>query len=139
MSPFEKNILIKHKEKLESIGFSFIVSAEEPLKDSVVFWAGMPSFPFPLSIEDILELLSQLADDHNEADFVSQITFNDRINKFAASKACRSSIMIGMPLNSKQMAKIIKNLSTLDQPWVNDCLLILIFRIAPMVDRRLDY
>lgn len=41
-------------------------------------------------------------------------------NKFRdimASKACRSSIMIGTSLNIKEMRKVVNNLATLRQPW----------------------
>jgi DNA mismatch repair protein PMS2 len=34
-----------------------------------------------------------------------------------ASKACRQAVMIGMPLDPKQMEKIVSQLSSIDQPW----------------------
>ena len=34
-----------------------------------------------------------------------------------ASRACRSSIMIGTDLNLKTMKKVVTNLSTLESPW----------------------
>lgn len=34
-----------------------------------------------------------------------------------AMRACRSSIMIGEPLNKKTMTRVVHNLSELDKPW----------------------
>lgn len=41
-----------------------------------------------------------------------------RIRKIFASKACRKSVMIGKPLNQREMTQIIRHLAKLDQPWV---------------------
>ena len=34
-----------------------------------------------------------------------------------ASRACRSSIMIGRSLNQAQMCRVLQKLSGLEQPW----------------------
>ncbi len=39
--------------------------------------------------------------------------------KMFASKACRKSYMIGTPLDRPIMEKIVRNLGTLEQPWVS--------------------
>ncbi|KAF7684118.1 DNA mismatch repair protein PMS1 [Astathelohania contejeani] len=40
-----------------------------------------------------------------------------KIKAMMASKACRSSVMIGEPLNNKKMKEIVSNLADLKRPW----------------------
>ena len=40
-----------------------------------------------------------------------------KITYLLASKACRSSIMIGTGLSKRLMKRILENLSTIEQPW----------------------
>lgn len=42
---------------------------------------------------------------------------SDKFRKIMASKACRTSVMIGAPLGIKEMRRIVDNLSTLELPW----------------------
>jgi DNA mismatch repair protein PMS2 len=40
-----------------------------------------------------------------------------KVRKILASRACRSSVMIGTALSGRQMEKIVKGLGGLDKPW----------------------
>lgn len=40
-----------------------------------------------------------------------------RLEKFFASKACRSAVMIGDALNQQKMKEIVYEMGELDQPW----------------------
>ncbi|KAH7584039.1 MutL C terminal dimerization domain [Nakaseomyces glabratus] len=40
-----------------------------------------------------------------------------KIRAMFAMRACRSSIMVGKPLNMRTMTRVVQNLSTLDKPW----------------------
>ena len=40
-----------------------------------------------------------------------------KLKKMLASRACRSAIMVGDPLNRPQMRKIADNLAKLQSPW----------------------
>ncbi|KAL3233715.1 DNA mismatch repair protein PMS1 [Nakaseomyces bracarensis] len=40
-----------------------------------------------------------------------------KIRSMFAMRACRSSIMVGKPLNKRTMLRVVQNLSTLDKPW----------------------
>lgn len=40
-----------------------------------------------------------------------------KIQKLMASRACRSSIMIGQPLSSSHMRQVINHMTNLDNPW----------------------
>lgn len=41
-----------------------------------------------------------------------------RVRAMFASRACRKAIMVGDPLTSTQMTKLLHQLSKLQQPWV---------------------
>ncbi|KAF7295704.1 DNA mismatch repair protein MutL [Mycena indigotica] len=34
-----------------------------------------------------------------------------------AMRACRKSVMIGMPLTVSQMTSVVRHMGTMDQPW----------------------
>ncbi|GEQ70700.1 hypothetical protein JCM33374_g4379 [Metschnikowia sp. JCM 33374] len=40
-----------------------------------------------------------------------------KVDRMIASRACRSSIMIGSALSKQTMSKVVKNLAGLDRPW----------------------
>ncbi|KAM9920555.1 hypothetical protein OXX59_007135 [Metschnikowia pulcherrima] len=40
-----------------------------------------------------------------------------KVDRMIASRACRSSIMIGSALSKQTMSRVVKNLATLDRPW----------------------
>ena len=40
-----------------------------------------------------------------------------KLDRLFASRACRSSVMIGMALDRRRMTSIVRNLESLDQPW----------------------
>lgn len=40
-----------------------------------------------------------------------------KLSKMFASRACRKSIMIGDTLDTKQMEKVVRHLSEIEQPW----------------------
>jgi len=42
-----------------------------------------------------------------------------RVRSMFASRACRKAVMVGDPLTSPQMKKLLNQLSHLQQPWVN--------------------
>lgn len=103
------------------------------------------SFPFSKSVQfgisDFHELASMLCDDGDGGDEVYQNIGNGLVirnepiddknsnkNVFSkyrlpklmamfASRACRSAVMIGMPLHMREMTSIVNNLSILEQPW----------------------
>ena len=59
-------------------------------------------------VEDFYSLLANISND---------IFISDKFRDIMASKACRSSIMIGDSLTNKEMQNILDKLSSLDSPW----------------------
>ncbi|EGT48703.1 hypothetical protein CAEBREN_10667 [Caenorhabditis brenneri] len=64
-----------------------------------------------LTNSDLEEILSVVSD------YPNQMYRPVRIRNIFASKACRKSVMIGKPLNQREMTRIIRHLSKLEQPW----------------------
>ena len=60
------------------------------------------------TVEDFYQLLENVE---------SEIYESDKFRNIMASKACRSSIMIGEALTEKEMRRILDNLSVIDLPW----------------------
>ena len=40
-----------------------------------------------------------------------------KVYQMLASRACRSSVMIGEALDNKKMTSLVQNLATLESPW----------------------
>ncbi|KUF93300.1 hypothetical protein AM588_10004487 [Phytophthora nicotianae] len=66
-----------------------------------------------MEVLDIRELASLLMD----APLNPATIRLPKVMAMFASRACRSSIMIGTALHKEEMQKIVRNLSGLDQPW----------------------
>ncbi|KAI0338661.1 DNA mismatch repair protein MutL [Trametopsis cervina] len=63
-------------------------------------------------ISDLEELLQLLRDSPR-----GQVVRCSKARSMFAMRACRKSIMVGMPLQSKQMTSVIRHMGTMEQPW----------------------
>jgi DNA mismatch repair protein PMS2 len=90
-------------------------------------------------IADLEQLLHLLSDGSRPAGQMVRCT---KARAMFAMRACRKSVMIGKTLTKNQMVALLRNMGTIDQPWV--CLLLLrdneglMSRIVHMVDRLCD-
>ncbi|CAI0424961.1 unnamed protein product [Linum tenue] len=71
---------------------------------------------------DVKDLISTLAD--SEGSVISSYKMDTidsvcplRVRTMLASRACRSSVMIGDPLGRNEMRKIVEHLAGLKSPW----------------------
>ena len=97
-------LLKQHQSILESFGFQFI-------EDNDIYLTVMPVINgVSLNENDLFEMLDKLENGHFEP-------IPSKLRSKMASRACRTSIMIGDTLNKSEMAKIVHNLSTLNKPW----------------------
>jgi DNA mismatch repair ATPase MutL len=70
--------------------------------------------------EDIHELASLLSDTHinnHPQHHQQEVVRLPKLRAMFASRACRSSIMIGRALTRAQMRKVVQNLAGIEQPW----------------------
>ncbi|CBY36677.1 unnamed protein product [Oikopleura dioica] len=107
LNPGEDQILQDKVALFKKYGFDFNFSDPE-------FSYRMTAVPrvgkSTLGEEDVHEMLFLI----NEGDFNPKPSKIRRINAMAA---CRSSVMIGEALKTYQMERMLKNMSTMDQPW----------------------
>ncbi|KAJ6723436.1 DNA MISMATCH REPAIR PROTEIN MLH PMS MUTL [Salix koriyanagi] len=75
-------------------------------------------------VEDVKDLISTLADSQGECSIISRYKMDtadsicpSRVRAMFASRACRSSIMIGDALGRNEMQKILEHLVDLKSPW----------------------
>ena len=74
-----------------------------------------------LRVDDFLEMTSKLANHSFKSTDIAGLAKDimcDRVYYALASKACRSSIMIGDHLTHPQMEELVSGLSKLDKPWM---------------------
>lgn len=63
-------------------------------------------------MKDLEELLHLLRDQPQ-----GQMVRCSKARAMFASRACRKSVMVGMPLKLQQMVAIVRHMGTMDQPW----------------------
>lgn len=64
-------------------------------------------------VDDVHELASIVADNNNSGEVVRL----PKARAMFASRACRSSIMIGKALDRGQMSRVVSKMATIEQPW----------------------
>lgn len=64
-------------------------------------------------VDDVHELASIVADNTNPGEMVRL----PKARAMFASRACRSSVMIGKALDKGQMARVVAKMATIEQPW----------------------
>ncbi|KAG7398789.1 ATP-binding mismatch repair protein [Phytophthora boehmeriae] len=109
----EEMTILDHLDVFAKNGFTFQVNKEAPATKKLK----LLSLPFTkhtqFGTEDIRELASLLTD----APLNPSTIRLPKVMAMFASRACRSSIMIGTALHKEEMQRIVRNLSGLDQPW----------------------
>ncbi|KAL9235773.1 hypothetical protein vseg_010509 [Gypsophila vaccaria] len=124
LSPEEEIVASMHMDIIRKNGFSL----EEDLHASPGNRFKLKSVPFSKNItfgvEDVKELISTLSDGQGECSMLTTYRMDtadsicpSRVRAMLASRACRSSIMIGDALGMNEMHKILEHLSELKSPW----------------------
>ncbi|CAN1353276.1 DNA mismatch repair protein PMS1 [Linum perenne] len=112
MDIIRKNGFTLEEDENAPPGFRFKLEAV-PFSKNITF-----------GVEDVKDLISTLADDSDgtvlscsyKMDTVDSVC-PSRVRAMLANRACRSSVMIGDPLNRNEMQKILEHLSGLKSPW----------------------
>jgi len=125
LSPREDEIVRDNMDIFSNSGFEFDDSSDGALQVTSVPHCKGITFGGP----DILEMIDMIERGerslwHLEASSSQQANeqgfhavYPSRFKALLASKACRTSIMIGKSLTMKKMEEIVGNLSTLVSPW----------------------
>ncbi|KAI8830060.1 hypothetical protein BJ741DRAFT_620990 [Chytriomyces cf. hyalinus JEL632] len=107
-------LAVEHADILKKNGFEIQVDEQKPT-GSRVHLVAIPQTKITFGLADLEDLLHRIT----ECSTVSALerVRCSRVLSMLASKACRSSVMIGDALDTGAMVKIVRNLSELDHPW----------------------
>lgn len=127
LTALEEEVIRENLEALEANGF--IVKMDESGEQPVGSRCHLLSLPLSrettFSLADLEELISILTDYQSASSSSSAtaaaaaaaIPRPSRVRKMFAMRACRSSVMIGKSLPTKQMEKLVRHMGELDKPW----------------------
>ncbi|KAI8904730.1 hypothetical protein EDD86DRAFT_194501 [Gorgonomyces haynaldii] len=97
LDPNTRLFLEQHRSELKSLGFH--------VQDESI--THLPRYHhLQITPDDLMEILQ-----------TENLSHCQKVKRYMASKACRTSTMIGDPLTMEKMKSILKGLSTLKQPW----------------------
>lgn len=96
----------------ENNGFTIQMRPDNPPGSQCVLTSVPYSKSTVFNERDVFELLSKLKEDSNQPKLRCS-----KLRSMFAMRACRSSIMIGTPLKSSTMNKVVRHMGTLNKPW----------------------
>ncbi|XP_065190185.1 mismatch repair endonuclease PMS2-like [Sycon ciliatum] len=109
-----EQIVMDNMEVFERSGFRLAVDPDAAPTQRVHLQAVPASRSWTFGASDIEEMVFML----QEAVPGQQIVVRpSRLRAMFASRACRSSIMIGRALNGAEMTRVLRHMSEMDQPW----------------------
>ncbi|XP_023016312.2 mismatch repair endonuclease PMS2 isoform X1 [Leptinotarsa decemlineata] len=106
-----ENLLIENLDIFKKNGFSFIIDESAPCTKKVHLTAIPVSRNFVFGKDDIDEMLFMLQG------FNHKMCRPSRVRAMFASRACRSSVMIGKHLSKSDMRRLVDHMGQIDQPW----------------------
>ncbi|XWS31709.1 hypothetical protein CRYUN_Cryun23aG0099500 [Craigia yunnanensis] len=124
LSPEEEVVASMHMDIIRKNGFVLEEDPHAPPGHRFKLRAVPFSKNITFGVEDVMDLISTLADSQGECLIISSYKMDTsdsvcptRARAMLASRACRSSIMIGDPLGRNEMQKILEHLADLKSPW----------------------
>jgi DNA mismatch repair protein PMS2 len=112
LTAVEEEIVIEHQAALEKNGFLVEVDEDMPTGKRCKLVSLPMSRGVVFDHRDLEELIALLADVPAAA-----VPRPSRVRRMFASRACRSSIMIGHTLTLKQMQTILRHMGEIEKPW----------------------
>lgn len=111
LTPLNESVLIDNLDVFQKNGFDFNIDDSETTCRKVKLTSVPASKNWIFGKDDVDELIFMLSD--------SPGTFcrPSRVQKMFASRACRSSVMIGTSLTVSEMKKLVQHMGTIEQPW----------------------
>ena len=127
----EEEIVIEHQSALEANGFLVSVDEEAMVGERCQLISLPLSKEVTFELRDLEELISLISESPPPSSFPAgavnatsaqtalqrHIPRPSRVRKMFAMRACRSSVMIGKSLAKAQMAKLVRNMGTIEKPW----------------------
>lgn len=106
-----ESVLIENREVFEKNGFAFEVDESQPSSRKVKLVSVPASGSWQFGKEDVDELIFMLSDNPHT------VCRPSKVRQMFASRACRKSVMVGMPLTLATMGKVVSHLGELHHPW----------------------
>ncbi|KAF7804845.1 DNA mismatch repair protein PMS1 [Senna tora] len=124
LSPQEEIVASMHMDIIRKNGFALEEDPNAPPGRHYILKAVPFSKNIIFGIEDVKDLISTLCDDQGDCSVIPSYRLDtsdsicpSRVRAMLASRACRSSVMIGDPLGRSEMLKILEHLAELKSPW----------------------
>ncbi|KAH7244605.1 hypothetical protein MRS44_014586 [Fusarium solani] len=116
LAALEEEIVMQNISAIEANGFKVHVdmSGDEPVGSRCEVLALPMSREVTFTLTDFEELIALLGEESSESKHVPRPS---KVRKMFASRACRSSVMIGKPLTQGQMETLVRHMADLDKPW----------------------
>lgn len=106
-----ESILVENRAVFEKNGFTFELDESRAPGHRVDLISVPVSGNWMLGKEDIDELIFMLSDNPYT------VCRPSKLRQMFASRACRKSVMVGMPLTPGAMRKVVSHLGELHHPW----------------------
>jgi len=114
LTSVNESILIDNLPVFEKNGFQFQIDESAPVTQKVKL-CGLPiSKNWTFGKEDIDELIFMLSEVGGE---VLEHFRPSRVRSMFASRACRTSVMVGTSLSMQDMVKLVRHMGEIEQPW----------------------
>ncbi|PHH58656.1 hypothetical protein CDD81_4953 [Ophiocordyceps australis] len=116
LTPLEEEVVRENIQAIEANGFKVDIdtSGNAPVGSRCHITALPLSHETTFGLEDFRELVALLEDECADSHHIPRPS---KVRKMFASRACRSSIMIGKALTLSQMRALVRQMSELDKPW----------------------
>nr|ODN79100.1 DNA mismatch repair protein PMS1 [Cryptococcus depauperatus CBS 7841] len=126
-------IAMENLDILNANGFNVQIDNDKPAgRGEKISLVAMPvSKETTFDFKDLEQLLHLLSDGSRPAGQMVRCT---KARSMFASRACRKSVMIGKALTKGQMAQLLRNMGTIDQPWVT---MLIVPRLHLLTNRRI--
>ncbi|KAI0364180.1 DNA mismatch repair protein MutL [Pilatotrama ljubarskyi] len=105
-------VALENVDVLRQNGFELDICEDRPPGQRVRLSAQPISKGTVFDVKDLEELLHLLQDRP-----AGQMVRCSKARAMFAMRACRKSVMIGMPLSARQMTSVVRHMGTMDQPW----------------------
>ncbi|KAJ5499224.1 DNA mismatch repair protein C-terminal [Penicillium expansum] len=118
LTAVEEEVVLENRVALEKNGFLVTIdeSGDEPIGRRCQLVSLPLSKEVVFGVRDLEELIVLLSESISTSNGAS-VPRPSKVRKMFAMRACRSSIMIGKTLTSRQMERVVQNMGTIDKPW----------------------
>jgi DNA mismatch repair protein PMS2 len=116
LTALEEEVVMENLTAIEANGFQISINTdgEYPVGSRCHLMALPLSRETTFDLKDLEELISLLGESSSES---SHVPRPSKVRKMFASRACRSSVMIGKALTRGQMYSLVGHMGELDKPW----------------------